>query len=953
MVLVGPVEATLGTTIFVILTIIVLFFDKLIDQTELLKYASEKLRSFHKMIQTLLNQLMIFGLTNFLIVLIKKDSRAVPNDYKEGLSFAQVMFFFIALSYVLQATFLMILSLIMSSRYNMFEIIRADELLAKIKRMTSISRYTVYLELFPISKLRNLVEFKIISKVLKDSHGLPDSFPFPDYFIGCFDFYVIKLLNLQVYAWTTLISVPLLNYIRIKAMVLDGRNTCEELSSLKCDEYHLKLNIGCGIFVCIFVSLLYILTRYCEIRLLQIECPSISIDACTFFIQTETHRAQSIGKLENLNKKGEFARSMKLLQDKLALQALKDNVEHKQHQEVISESQQSMQVQIAFYNLWTRLTESVDNVQTRLRRSTHSKKHVHVAELIRAFDRPKNGVNDGEEEKEVYHFSSHKKHPLRNSVLATELSERSFRAGPVTAMSSSAPDAPPAARKRSNARNSLDNRSFLRAPPSRGDFCSIKETPPDQPEDPSFRSGPTRLRGLGSSLSSSSAAAMYNTVADTRQSYLENNYCGDKPPTSRVLSRKESRRLLIPSPVNVDPVEQLVLASGDASTPLAPTEGLLVLRMTSRTQLSAVAKRDSIESISLGRDTALSASTAPKPYAMLRKHSRQQLMTPAFKVEAWGDVELSVKAGVGGEKGSERRTKIPVLDLSPAGGDKTETGSQRGSSLPGDRSVLADRPKDVSIRRKQSYKIPISEAGIDSARPDTSRMMIHHEKKLSKIFPRGSKILLVRLIEVAVMLNCLYMATLAIICLPLGSRTPDPLFWNLIGVLPMAVSIPSLLRVVLVAARLLAVVELNTECIGLLLERDGDTVLLVQEVRRKVDLQIERMGDTDLFANKEELLKKLFDAVDTKRTGLSRSSLKRLLGILHLYYSDDKVQRLFHAFDEDKDGVINFTDFNHLMHQEALTEDVLLSHQTNRSKNNASCGAMSEVTKASDEKAMS
>lgn len=192
-------------------------------------------------------------------------------------------------------------------------------------------------------------------------------------------------------------------------------------------------------------------------------------------------------------------------------------------------------------------------------------------------------------------------------------------------------------------------------------------------------------------------------------------------------------------------------------------------------------------------------------------------------------------------------------------------------------------------------------------------------KKLQNVFPFGRKMILCRLIEMVIMLNCYHMAAWAIVCIPLASATTSPVLWLLVGLIPILVCVALLSQSVIVSSRLLAVTELNVNVVGIIIERDRETEFLVEELRSKLDMKCSEAGSV---GNKKDLLRRIFFMPDMGQNGaLSHFRFRRFLLLFNLHYSNLKCNRLFNVLDKCHHGRISFQDFYSALYPELKIEE--------------------------------
>lgn len=231
------------------------------------------------------------------------------------------------------------------------------------------------------------------------------------------------------------------------------------------------------------------------------------------------------------------------------------------------------------------------------------------------------------------------------------------------------------------------------------------------------------------------------------------------------------------------------------------------------------------------------------------------------------------------------------------------------------------RPSPFSFGNSQqaSAKMQTSTSNISNNRntsPDNDIDVRHKERirNLQNVFPLGWKMCICRLVEVVIMLNCYYLSTWVTVCIPMATATSDSMFWNVLGVIPVAVCLPLLCQTVVMSSRLLAVTELNIDVVGIIFERDEEMEGLLEELRAKLHA---KWAEADAVDAVKTVLRRMFDVLSMDQSdGVSRLRFRKFLRLFNLHYSYVKSDRLFGVLDKHHRGSISFLDLYSTLYPE-------------------------------------
>mmetsp|Transcript_13050 Transcript_13050/g.21342 ORF Transcript_13050/g.21342 Transcript_13050/m.21342 type:complete len:1003 (-) Transcript_13050:234-3242(-) len=259
----------------------------------------------------------------------------------------------------------------------------------------------------------------------------------------------------------------------------------------------------------------------------------------------------------------------------------------------------------------------------------------------------------------------------------------------------------------------------------------------------------------------------------------------------------------------------------------------------------------------------------------------------------------------------------------------------------GDGGDIPVKLKNMALDKKQSWSTveqfklqqEIKNSKKKSRRRSTIGDYMNTKNKMkltedfSDVYFFSSPLLYFRAVEVAIMLNSLYLSMWAVNFISVAEHaTENPVVWQLLMLTPLVVCVPLVGAIVKTASLLSAIAELEVDVIGSVLENMEDETVLLQELRDKI---ARRLVHVDLQNEKKEIVHALFYEIDTDRSGfISRHEFRDMLRALHLHYSDHKYKKLFNVIDKDRSGSISEQELTDVVFpEEALHDDV-----KNRSK---------------------
>jgi len=191
---------------------------------------------------------------------------------------------------------------------------------------------------------------------------------------------------------------------------------------------------------------------------------------------------------------------------------------------------------------------------------------------------------------------------------------------------------------------------------------------------------------------------------------------------------------------------------------------------------------------------------------------------------------------------------------------------------------------------------------------------------LSSIFLFNSPELFFRAVEIAIMLNSLYLSLwISNFVTAVERALPHSWLWQILMLVPLVLVIPLIGETVKIASVISAIAELNVDVIGTIVEEEEKNQNLCNELREKVLRRLRgAVGD------QKQVLRCLFNEIDSDMSGaISPVEFREMLSVLNLHYSDERYKRLFSRIDIAKTGELSIRDLNRVIFpDDAVTEDL-------------------------------
>lgn len=216
--------------------------------------------------------------------------------------------------------------------------------------------------------------------------------------------------------------------------------------------------------------------------------------------------------------------------------------------------------------------------------------------------------------------------------------------------------------------------------------------------------------------------------------------------------------------------------------------------------------------------------------------------------------------------------------------------------------------REQKIERAQSNRrMMISYLRDKSSSESTDNLQnMKLSEDFSEIYFFRSPQLYFKMVEIAIMLNSLYLSLWACNFITLVNDHFDSSpFFHIVMLIPLLVVLPSLGEIVKVSSLLAAVADLDLDVIGSVLEVTEEKTKLVAEVREKILTRIHGK-----HRDKLKILQELFEEIDINSNGqVNKHELREMLRALSLHYSDYKFRRLYEAIDHDGSGAMDMDEF--------------------------------------------
>ena len=230
------------------------------------------------------------GLVSFLTYLFVDTTGLSSSSSGEawvvGLEFSDVVCFFIAVSFVVQALFFVNVIPLYARRIQQLEFTSPVEILACHEELRASSsllslgyeyflRAPLWLQLFlgPRSQLSLKMEMQLLSQYFKAKHGLPPAFNFATYVTDINRLFIMGLSEVTPLSWVVIAVLVGANYVKIFGLDrFINRALCSGQSDAtgECWEAKVAAIIGYGVIIVLYMAALLVCTITSLDRLLRV-----------------------------------------------------------------------------------------------------------------------------------------------------------------------------------------------------------------------------------------------------------------------------------------------------------------------------------------------------------------------------------------------------------------------------------------------------------------------------------------------------------------------------------------------------------------------------------------------------------------------------------------------------------------------------------------------------------
>lgn len=245
--------------------IAVIFFVVVFEYfTEIMEYFLNTSPIYSRMIQMIYKELMLMGLLTFGVIMFETNRKLSEehHEYVIGIDFTHVFLFFVTFFFVTHAFYLIFISMITKQKYYKRFLESIPDLINKLEDIceNKFKTWCFDYHIFPISSIRQNVEFHLIHSVFMKTYLLPSDFNFPLYLSACFDRVALKSVKRSIFSWFLFILLIGANCLRI-AWGFSCPNDDNH-----CKKSYLHSFLLCGIFLIGYTVCLNLVSRLYKSR---------------------------------------------------------------------------------------------------------------------------------------------------------------------------------------------------------------------------------------------------------------------------------------------------------------------------------------------------------------------------------------------------------------------------------------------------------------------------------------------------------------------------------------------------------------------------------------------------------------------------------------------------------------------------------------------------------------
>lgn len=937
--LIGQMEPSTGTYCFLVAIAFILISEFLIS---FLEHLLEGSNVYHRMVQKIYKELMLMGLISFIVIMYEADLAArdhvsaTVQEWIVAIDFGHICLFFTAIFYVVHSFMLIILAGVQSKQNISMFLTPVSEIITEVKQSTTSAyqSFLYHLSYFPLCQQREVVEFKLLSTLFSTSYTLPNDFHFALYLSGCLESYALEVVELGLHTWATLGCLVVLNFIRIKMGILTQCLTSDDddhhddhrrflgasaddgpVEVSHCSEMlELTLFLGCGAVVIIYVVVLLIVARYYSVKLLHEVGVNGPGDYLNFLTFSEEQR-QAVVKEQGVD---EYEAANKEVRGKLrkTIEALLDDDEEEDAEEalfngIIEFCRESYLFCIkSFYDLQGYVRTSVfgtkAEVHEQMRDMGTSGRNVARRISVTESTPQKPSMSTGRNAKVA-----------RISSGTFQDAEHVTRKTMISHLTNKQPNSPSPAGRTTGPffATGTDSAGVSTGPSETGDSdpgssSGVASAPVESKSNTSMVTEPFEapVKGLDNpksevelttpvSLDPLSAGPMENRrlppIAHSAQEKLrtlDNEFMSAEDLSG-------GRQYVVKSADISSSASSL--GGDDAVSPVVLEEELAIDNM--KKKLKAIPKN------ALPRLPPIETSNPSSPRSVTAN-------VPLKKLRG-----LSMKAAALSGKETNNGGVFAALEQIRAAyaaseGERSSSGRSRAASTK-QRFLSAKVASELSGSSKD-----VEHGNDDSSVGGDSEGDI--EGVFTRIFLFGEPKWFFRAVDIGIMLHSVYLAIWATSFIFMVSQfEEDRALFQCLMIIPPIICFPCIALTIKICSQLHAIVYLDLEVVGQVLEEMEDMEELKVQLRDRVLAQIATLAPDQ--RHQRHLIHALFWDIDTdKSNSVDIFEFRQFLKLLRLTYSDKRFYRLFRAIDVDGDGSLGLSEVDYLIFPELYYKDL-------------------------------
>jgi Ca2+-binding EF-hand superfamily protein len=215
----GNIDSAACTEVFVGLIFILVILEITFSYLE----ERAKEHEVSELFEKLKKELTMMGILSF-VVFVYQTASSSDNQYYEAFEMSHIVILFIAISFIIQASFLLRFAIHKGRAFLMAQRVSCAELVDKYDNMKKSDETLSWMfddshwAMPAIPAFRTDIENKLLERFFIGKHKLPNEFRFAHYMSKLFQKYVSELGEVSTINWTILAILIVLNLCRIKAV---------------------------------------------------------------------------------------------------------------------------------------------------------------------------------------------------------------------------------------------------------------------------------------------------------------------------------------------------------------------------------------------------------------------------------------------------------------------------------------------------------------------------------------------------------------------------------------------------------------------------------------------------------------------------------------------------------------------------------------------------------------